>query len=55
MVAVLVRDENGGKVFRRATDGSEALADLARRKSGVHENAGFGGFDIGAITGRTTA
>ena len=38
-----------------AADAGEALADLARRKAGVHEDAGFGGFEVGAIAGRTAA
>ena len=40
MVAVFVRDENAGEIFRRATDGGEALADLAeidRRTLGALE------------------
>ena len=52
VVAVFVRDQNGGEIFRRATDAREALADLARGKSGVHEDARLGGLDIGAIAGR---
>lgn len=55
VVGVFVRDENGGQVFRRAPDAGEALADLARRKPGVHEHAGFGGFEVGAIAAGTAA
>ena len=55
VVAVFVRDQNGGEIFRRATDAGEALADLARGKSGVHEDAGLGGLDVGAIAGRAAA
>ena len=33
----------------------EALADLPRGKSGVHEDAGLGGLDVGAIAGRAAA
>lgn len=49
VVVVFVRDENGGEIFRRATDSGEALADLTRAKPGVHEHAGFVGFKIGTI------
>jgi hypothetical protein len=31
------------------------LADLARGKSGVHENARLGGLDVGAIASRAAA
>lgn len=55
MVTVLVGDENGGKVFRGASDAGEALPDLAWTKPGVHEHAGFCGFEVGAVTGGTAA
>ncbi len=55
VVVVFVRDENGGEIFRHTTDSGEALADLARGKSGVHKNAGFGRLDVGAIAGRAAA
>ena len=55
MVGMLMRDENGGKVFRRAANGGKPLADLARRKTGVNQHAGTFGFYVGAITGRTAA
>ena len=43
------------KIFRRAPDAGEAQADLARGKSGIHEDAGFGGLEVGAIAGGTAA
>ncbi len=55
MVAVFVGDEDGGEIFRCASDAGEALPDLARGKSGVHEDAGFGRLDVGAIAGRAAA
>ena len=55
MVGVFVRDQNGGEIFRRATDAGKALAYLAGRKTGVHEDAGFGRLDVGAIAGRAAA
>ena len=55
VVGMFVGDQNRGEIFRRATDAGKALADLARGKSGVHEDAGLGGFDIGAIAGRAAA
>ncbi len=55
VVAVLVSDEDGGEVFRRASDTGEALPDLARTEPGVHQNAGFISLQIGAVTGRTAA
>ena len=33
----------------------KALADLARAEPGVHEDAGFVGFDVGAIAAGTAA
>ena len=50
MVVVFMCNENGCEIFRHTTDCGEALADLTRAKAGVHEHAGFSGFDVGAIT-----
>jgi hypothetical protein len=55
VVGVLMGDENGGEVFRRAPNAGEALPNLAWAEPGVHEDAGFGGFDIGAISAGTAA
>jgi hypothetical protein len=55
VVGVFVRNENGGEIFRHTTDGGEPLADLARAEPGVHKDAGFIGFDVGAIAGGTAA
>jgi hypothetical protein len=52
---MFVGDENGGEIFRRLADGGEALADLQRREPGVHEDAGFGGLDVGAVARRAAA
>ena len=49
MVVVLMCDENGGEIFRHAADVLKALADLARAEPGIHKDAGFSGFEIGAI------
>ena len=51
VVGMFVGDEDGGEIFGCAADGREALADLARRETGVHKDAGFVGLDVGAITG----
>ena len=55
VVAVLVGDENGGEIFRRAPEAGEALADLARAEPGVHEHASLGSLNVGAIAPGTTA
>jgi Pro-kumamolisin, activation domain len=55
VVAVFVRDENGGKIFRRAANRGETRADLARGKSGVNQYAAIFSLDVGAIAGRATA
>jgi hypothetical protein len=52
---MFVGDQNGREIFRRASNAREALADLARGKSGVHEDARLGGLDVGAIAGRAAA
>ena len=52
MVAVFVCDENGGEIFRCSADAGKARPDLARGESGVHEDTGFVGLNIGAIAGR---
>ena len=55
VVGVFVGDEDGGKIFRRLADGGEAFADLQRGEAGVHEDAGFGGLDVGAVARRAAA
>jgi hypothetical protein len=55
VVAVFVCDQDGGEVFRHAADACKALADLQRRKSGVHEDAGPDGLDVGAIAAGAAA
>ncbi len=55
VVGMFVGDEDGGEIFRGASDGGEPLPDLARRKAGVDEHAGFGGLEVGAIAGGTAA
>jgi len=52
---MFVRDQDGGEIFRHATDGGEPLADLARAEPGIHEDAGFIGFEVGAIATGTAA
>ena len=52
---MFVRDQDGGEIFRHPADGGEALADLARAEPGVHEDAGFIGFEVGAIAAGTAA
>jgi hypothetical protein len=55
VVGMFVGEQDGGKTLGRAADAFEALADLARGEAGVHEDAGFAGFDVGTIAGRTAA
>ena len=55
VVAVFVRDEDGGQVFRRAADGGKALTDLTRRKASIHEHAAIFRFHVGTIAGGTAA
>jgi hypothetical protein len=47
--------EDARQILRRSADGGEALADLAQAKARINEDAGFVGFQIGAIAGRTAA
>jgi len=55
MVGMFVRQENGGEIFRGPADAGKALADLPGGKPGIHEDARFAGFQIGAIAGGTAA
>ena len=55
MITVLVSDEDARKIFRRATDQREALADLPRTEPGIHKNTGFSGFHIGAVARGTAS
>ncbi len=52
---MFVRDEDGGQIFRRATDGGKALTDLTRRKAIIHEHAAIFRFHVGTIAGGTAA
>ena len=52
---MFVGDQDGGEIFRHPTDALKAFADLTRGKTGVHEDAGFGRLDVGAIAGRAAA
>ena len=55
VVGMFVRDQDAGEIFRHAADVLKALADLARAEPGIHEDAGFSGFDVGAIAAGTAA
>src|SRR5258708_24516450 len=55
VVAVFMGDQDGGEIFGCAAQGGEALADLARGKPGVHEDAGLGGLKVGAVAAGTAA
>ena len=55
VVAVLMRNQDGGEILRHPADFLEAFSDLARAEPGVHEHAGFSGFDVGAIAAGTAA
>ena len=55
MIGMFVREENAVKILGRATDRSEAFADLAAGKAGVDQQPGFAGFKIGAIAAGTAA
>ena len=55
MVGVFVSQQDGREIFRRAANAGKALADLARGKPGIHENARFAGFQVGAVAGGTAA
>src|SRR5215213_2059448 len=52
---MFVREQDAVEAFGRATDRGQAFADLAAGKSGVDEEAGFAGFQIGAISAGTAA
>lgn len=55
MVAVFVRDENGGEVFRHAPEGGEALADLSPAEAHVDEQPRFVRFDVRSVAGGAAA
>ena len=55
MIGMFVREKNAVEIFGRATNGSEAFADLAAGKAGVDQQPGFAGFEIGAIAAGTAA
>jgi hypothetical protein len=55
MIGMFVREQDAVQVFGRAADRSEAFADLTAGKSSVDQEAGFSGFEIGAIAAGTAA
>ena len=55
MVGMLVCQQDGRQVFRRPANAGKALADLARGKPGIHEDARFASFQVGAVAGGTAA
>ena len=55
MVGVLVREEDGRKIFRSAANTGKTLADLARGKARIYQDARFTGLQVGAIAGGTAA
>ena len=55
MVGVFVSDEDTVEVFRGASDGEKALADLPSTQAGVDEKSCVGGFDVGAVTAGSAA
>ncbi len=55
VVGMFVRDEDAGQPFGRATDGGKPFAGLAGAETGVDEQTGFPGFQVGAIAVGTTA
>src|SRR5205823_5483918 len=55
MVAVLVCKEDSVKTLGRAPEGGQPLPDLAAAETGVDEQAGFPGFQVGTIARRTAA
>jgi hypothetical protein len=46
---MLVRDQNAGQILRRATNGSQAFADLPLAETTINKNAAFVGLQIGTI------
>ena len=55
MVRMFVRDENASEIFGRASNRSKTLPDLAQAEPGINQDAGFIGFQVRAIAGRTAA
>ncbi len=55
MVRVFVSDQDAGDAFGRAANGGEALPDLAAAETGVNEDTGLGGLQVGAIAAGTAA
>lgn len=55
VITVLMGDENGREIFRRAADAGQALADLSHAESRVHQHARLAGFNITAVAGGAAA
>ena len=55
VISMFVREENTAKTFRGATDLGETFADLFGTKTGVDQEPGVAGLEVGAIAVGTTA
>lgn len=55
VIDMFVGDENAGEILGRPSDAGEALTDLLRAESGIDKDAGFGRFDVGAISPGTAS
>ena len=55
MVAVFVRDQDRGQIFRSTADAGQPLADLTGAEAGVNQQPRFRGLDIGAISPGTAS
>src|SRR5579872_4909722 len=53
VVRMFMGHQDAGKSFGTTADGGKALPDLAGAETGIDEDAGFIGFQIGAIAART--
>ena len=55
VVAVFVRDKDGGEVFRHAREGGETLPDLPTTKADINQQPRFVRFDVRSIAVRAAA
>ena len=55
VIRMFVGDQDAVQTFWRATDARQTLADLPHTETRINENAGFVGFQIGAVAAGTAA
>src|SRR6266446_3547627 len=55
MITVLVRNQNARQILRYAPDAGQTFSNLSKAEARINQHAGFFGFHVSAIAGRTAS